>query len=135
MKFREFLTTSRKKILAGKDAKQNEELVKKFIGKENLILHTAKPGSPFCVIVESKVKPSQKDIKEAAIFCASKSHDWRDNKKDVIVHTFTGKNIYKARGMKIGTFGVKKFKEIKVKKEEIEKLEEIGQKIIKKFKK
>lgn len=119
MKFCEFITSSGKKVLAGKDAKQNEKLVKQFLGEENIILHTAAPGSPFCII--ENLKPSQKDIRETAIFCASKSQDWRDNKKDVIVHYFKGKDVYKKKGMKTGTFGVKKFKEIKVKKEEISK--------------
>ena|SRR3989344_656189 len=118
MKFHEFKTGSGKKILAGKSAEQNENLTSQFIGKSNFIFHTAKPGSPFCVILE---KPNKKDLKETAIFCASKSHDWRDNKKDVIVHVFNGKDIYKEKKMKIGTFGVKKFKIIKIKKEEIER--------------
>ena len=97
MKFREFLTSSEKKVLCGKDAEQNENLVKEFIGKENKIFHTEKPGSPFCVIAES-LKPSKKDEKETAIFCAAKSQDWRDNKNDVIIHVFTGKDIYKRKG-------------------------------------
>jgi len=121
MKFREFITSSGKKILAGKDAESNEEVVKGFIGKSNVLLHTAKPGSPFCVIAET-LNTSKKDIKEAAIFCASKSQDWRDNKNDVAVHVFSGKDTYKRKGMKAGMFGVKKFKVIKVKKKEIERL-------------
>lgn len=121
MKFREFFTSSEKKVLAGKNAEQNEELVKRFIGKENFLFHTEKPGSPFCVIAET-LKPSKKDEKETATFCASKSQDWRDNKNDVVMHIFTGKDVYKRKGMKPGMFGVKKFKVIKIKKEEIEKI-------------
>lgn len=122
MKFREFLTSSEKKVLCGKDAESNEELVKQFIGKKNKIFHTEKPGSPFCIISESKVKPSKKDEKEVAIFCASKSQDWRDNKKDVIVHVFSGKDTYKRKGMKKGMFGVRKFTTTRVKRAEILKL-------------
>jgi len=120
MKFREFFTSSEKKVLAGKNAEQNEELVKKFIGESNALLHTEKPGSMFCVIED--LKPSKKDIQETATFCASKSQDWRDNKSDVAVHIFTGKDTYKRKGMKTGMFGVKKFKVIKVKKEEIKRI-------------
>ncbi len=120
MKFREFETGSGKKVLAGKDAGQNEELVKQFIGKGNKIFHTAAPGSPFCVIED--LKPNKKDIKETAVFCASKSQDWRDNKNDVNVHAFTGKDTYKEKRMKAGMFGVRKFENIKVKKKEIEKI-------------
>jgi predicted ribosome quality control (RQC) complex YloA/Tae2 family protein len=93
--------------------------VKQFIVKNNRIFHTEKPGSPFCIIQD--LKPNEKDIRETAIFCASRSQDWRDNKTDVIVHIFTGKETYKRKGMKAGMFGVKKLKIIKVKKIEIEK--------------
>ncbi len=117
MKFREFETTGGKKVLAGKDAESNEELVKQFIGKGNKIFHTEKPGSPFCVI--ESLKPSKKDIQEVATFCASKSQDWRDNKNDVAIHVFSGKDVYKRKGMKPGMFGVRKFKVIKAKKKEI----------------
>lgn len=120
MRFREFTTTSGKKVLAGKSAEQNEELVKEFIGKENFLFHTEKPGSPFCVIEDSK--PNKQDIQETATFCAGKSQDWRDNKEDVMMHIFTGKDIYKRKGMKLGMFGVKKFKVVKVKKEEIRRI-------------
>ena len=121
MKFREFETSSGKKVLCGKDAESNEELVKQFIGKENKIFHTEKPGSPFCIITETE-KISRKDEKETAIFCASKSQDWRDNKSDVMIHAFSGKETYKRKGMKAGMFGVRKFEKINVKKKEIESL-------------
>ena len=115
IKFREFETSFGKKVLAGKDADSNEELIKQ-VEKNEDVSHTAKPGSPF---VNIKGKSNIQDRKEAAIFCASKSQDWRDNKKDVEVHWFKGKDVYKIKGMKLGTFGVKKFKVIKVKKGEI----------------
>jgi predicted ribosome quality control (RQC) complex YloA/Tae2 family protein len=121
IKFREFFTSSGKKVICGKDAESNEELVKEFIGKENIIFHTEKPGSPFCIIAET-VNISKKDIKETAVFCASKSQDWRDNKNDVLIHVFTGKNTYKRKGMKAGMFGVRKFEVIKIKKKEIEQI-------------
>lgn len=119
MKFREFITSSGKKVLAGKNAEQNEELVKQFVGKENIIFHTAKPGSPFCVI--EKIKNSKKDKKETAIFCASKSQDWRNNKQDVEINFFCGKNVYKRKNMKTGTFGVKRYRKMIIKKKEIGK--------------
>jgi predicted ribosome quality control (RQC) complex YloA/Tae2 family protein len=119
MKFREINLESEKTILLGKNSKQNEELVNQFKGKENIILHTANPGSPFCVLED--LKSTVKDVKESAIYCARYSQDWRDNKTDVNVHKFIGKEVYKRKGMKEGTFGVKKYKLIKVKRQEIEK--------------
>jgi predicted ribosome quality control (RQC) complex YloA/Tae2 family protein len=117
MSFREFITSSGKKVLAGKNAEQNDELVKQFLGKENKIMHTSAPGSPFCVFEE--LKPGKKDLEETAIFCASKSQDWRDHKHDVLMHIFSGKETYKEKGMKEGMFGVRKMKSIKVKKKDI----------------
>ena len=117
MKFRQITTKSETIILAGKDENSNEELVKQ-IEKDEEVFHTEKPGSPF---VNIKGKAKKEDVKIAAIFCAAKSQDWRDNKKDVLVHQFKGKDIFKIKGMKTGTFGVKKHKAIKVKKSDIEK--------------
>ena len=117
MKFMEMRTSSGKLVLAGKSAESNEELIKQ-VEKDEDVFHTSKPGSPFVNIKSSKT--SEKDRREAAIFCAVKSQDWRDNKKDVEVHWFNGRDIYKRKGMSAGTFGVKKFKTIKIKKKEIE---------------
>lgn len=114
-KFREFKTSSEKIVLAGKNEKNNEELVGQVKANEE-VFHTQASGSPF---VNIKGKANRKDIKEAAVFCARYSQDWRDHKGDVIVHRFKGKNVYKEKGMKTGTFGVKKVKKIKIKKQEI----------------
>jgi len=118
-KFRRFFTSSGKLILAGKDAETNEKLVEQT-GKDEIVLHTKQAGSPF-VSIKAEGKISKKDLKEAAIFCALYSRDWKKNKKDVEVHWFKGKDIFKNKEMKLGTFLVKKFKAINVKKEEIEK--------------
>jgi len=120
MKFREkeILGT---KIFLGKDAKSNDELMNKFKRKENVILHTIAPGSPFCVI--EKLNPSRKIIDLSGAFCASYSQAWRDNKSDILVHQFTGKEIKKPLFAKDGTWKITKTpKVIKIKKTEIEKV-------------
>ena len=119
MEPRKFILKSGMNIFLGRNSENNDELVKKYEGKSNIIFHTEKPGSPFCVI--EKLNPSKEDIKESAIICASKSQDWRENKGNVIVHLFTGKYVHKEKKMKSGTWGLKKKpKLIKVKKKEIE---------------
>jgi len=119
MKFREFTTKKSTTILAGKSAENNEQLAKQIKPNEE-VFHTAAIGSPF---VNIKGKAKLGDIKQAAIICARYSKEWRDHKKDILVHRFKGKDIYKNKTMKPGTFGVKKFKVIKVKKKDILKLE------------
>jgi len=118
MKFREFILSSGTKIILGRNAENNDELVD-AAKRNDFLLHTAAPGSPFC---NAGNKPSKEDINESAIICARYSQDWRDNKKDVIVHGFLKADTYKRKDMKKGTWGVKKQKKIKVKKEEIAKL-------------
>jgi predicted ribosome quality control (RQC) complex YloA/Tae2 family protein len=109
MKPKEFILTSGTKIFLGKNASNNDWLVEEYQGRKNLILHTAKPGSPFCII--DKLNPTKVEIKESAIICASRSQDWRDNEKE--------------KGMKEGTWRLKKKpKIIRIKKEEIKKLKE-----------
>ncbi len=120
MKFREIELSSGTKIFLGRNAEQNDELMKKFKGKENTILHTVAPGSPFCVI--DKLNPTKEEISESGIYCARYSQDWRDNKKDVKVSIFTGKDIRKDKKMEVGTWSVKKSKTKTIKKEDIESL-------------
>jgi len=116
-KFREYITKTGTSVLAGRNAKNNEELVAQVDSNEE-VFHTAAAGSPF---VNIKGKAKKGDIIEAAVFCAFYSRDWKKNKKEIIeVHRFKGKDIYKEKGMKLGTFGIKKFKIIKVTKEDIE---------------
>ena len=117
MKYREFKTSSGAKIILGKDAKSNDELMRKFEGKENIIIHTVAPGSPFCVIDD--LKPSRKDIAEAAGACVFHSQDWRDNRGNVKVNIFTGKDVEKKKDMKEGTWKVKKSKTKIIKKRKI----------------
>ena len=111
--FRKLITENETSILAGRDAKNNEELIAQVKPDEE-VFHTAAVGSPF---VNIKGKPKRGDIEEAAIFCAKYSKDWKTNQSDVIIHRFLGKDIYKTKDMNLGTFGVKKRKVIKVKKE------------------
>jgi predicted ribosome quality control (RQC) complex YloA/Tae2 family protein len=113
--FRKYCTTSGKTVLAGKNAEQNELIVAQS-GNDEVVIHTKTPGSPFCNI---KSKPNMKDIKEASVFCAAFSKNWKQNKSNVEVHIFKGKDIFKEADMKTGTFGVKKAKSIIIKKEDI----------------
>ena len=115
--FRKLITGNGTLVLAGRNDDSNEMLIKQVEGDEDVI-HTKEAGSPF---VNIKGKAKKNDLKEAAIFCARFSRDWKKNKKDVVVHLFKGKDIYKDGGMKTGTFSVKKFKTIKIKKGDIEK--------------
>jgi len=119
-KFRKHTTCSGKLVVGGKNAEMNEQLVLQA-GKNEYVLHTKAPGSPFCNIKEDFKKVSKEDLYETAVFCVKYSRAWKKTKvkKDVEVHVFLGKDIFKEKDMKIGTFGVKKFKSVIVKKDDV----------------
>ena len=124
--FRKFVSKKGIVFLAGKNAENNDDLMKIFRNKDNIILHTNSPGSPFCVI--EKLNPSRNEIYEAGVFCSSYSQSWKNNKKDVKINVFTGKDISKKFWMKKGTWRVKNAKTITIKRLDLLKFEELKNK-------
>ena len=118
MALRQYQTSTGITVLLGKSAETNEELIKQSV-KNELLLHTAKPGSPFANIKLKESELTKQDIYEAAIMCAKHSQDWRDNKRDISVSVFSVSDVYKSKDMSLGTFGVKKETKIIVKKQDI----------------
>lgn len=117
--FREYVTGSGLRVLGGKSSETNDELVGRA-GPKDVMLHTSAPGSPF---VNVGASPSKQDIKEAAVFCAKFSQDWRDTKRDVVVNMFKRSDMNKEVNMKSGTWSVKKQEKVKVKAVDILKYE------------
>lgn len=118
--FRQYTLTSGKTINSGKNSEQNDLLV--LSSKRNdTLLHTQEPGSPFVNLGEN---PTRNEIKEAAVFCAIKSQDWRNNHSNIKVNVFKKDDCSKSPKMKSGSWSVKKYSEtINVKESEILKLE------------
>lgn len=116
--FREITTISGAHIIMGKDEKSNDKLMEQLEGKRDTIIHTSSPGSPFCVITNS-LSPSKYDLKTSGSVCVKYSQAWRDNKGDVMVNIFNGKNISKDKRMKPGTWKVKHAKKLRIKKEDV----------------
>jgi len=119
--FREYVTSSGLRVLGGKSSESNDELVGRA-GSKDVMLHTVASGSPFVNVGEN---PSKNDLKEAAVFCAKYSQDWRNNKKDVFVNVFKRSDMNKESAMKGGTWGVKKSEKVKVKAVDILKFEKV----------
>ena len=118
--FRKFVLGSGREIVGGRDAETNDELVK-GAGTKDVLLHTAEPGSPF---VNVGVGAGRDEVKEAAVFCAKYSQDWRDGKRDVVVNKFLRGDMNKSPKMKAGNWSVSKQEKVKVKKSDILRFEE-----------
>jgi len=113
--FREFETSSGLKVFGGRDAENNDKLV--WDAKPNdVMLHSSAPGSPFVNVGEVA---SKSDVREAAVFCAKYSQDWRDSKRDVVVNVFLRKDMKKDEKMKGGTWGVGRQERMRVRKGDI----------------
>lgn len=113
--FRKFVTSSGLEVFGGRDAENNDKLV--FEAEPNdVMLHTSAPGSPF---VNVGSEASKMDVKEASVFCAKYSADWRDSKRDVVVNVFRRCDMSKDKKMKAGSWKVLKSEKIKVKKGDI----------------
>jgi len=119
--FRTFITDSGKTIYLGKDAKNNEDLIK-TVESTDYVFHTSNPGSPF---VKLSSDSSEDDRKIAGILCVMYSHSRKDKQKEILVDSFRGRDIYKNKNMKLGTFGIKNFKILKIKRKEIEAFKKI----------
>jgi predicted ribosome quality control (RQC) complex YloA/Tae2 family protein len=119
VRFREHVLSSGLRVFGGRNAENNDELVKNA-KMDDVMLHTDLPGSPF---VNVGTNPSKKDLYEAAVFCARHSQAWRDAKKDVVVNRFIRCDMHKSIDMKDGTWSVVKQNKIKVKKIDIERFE------------
>lgn len=116
-KYKWFFTSSEKLVIGGKNASQNDQLLKKIksLGGEYIIMHTSQPGSPFSVILSDIKSISSTDIGECAIFTACFSQSWKSGKRKARVDIFNSSQINKSSSMKVGTWGVKG----KVKKMEV----------------
>ena len=105
--FRKFTLSTGKEIFAGKNAEQNDLLVSSS-SRNDTLLHTHKPGSPFVNVGEN---PTYQEITEAAVYCALKSQDFRDHKHDVKVNVFLKADCKKGPMAKEGSWHVAKVRD------------------------
>jgi len=78
-KFRWFYTSDNFLVIGGKDAVQNEVLIKKHMDAYDFVLHADISGSPFAIIKTQGKQPSEQAIYEAAQLTASHSRAWKAN--------------------------------------------------------
>ena len=81
-RFRWFITSDGVVVLGGRDASQNEELVKKYMGGQDLFVHADVHGASV-VIVKGKTE----HMDEVAQFAASYSGSWRSGHFSADVYT------------------------------------------------
>jgi predicted ribosome quality control (RQC) complex YloA/Tae2 family protein len=101
-RFRWFRSSDGFLIISGKNADQNEELVKKYISKGDRIFHTQTPGAPITILKAFEPGESPKEIEipeknllEAAKFALSCSSVWKEGRRTDDVYMVTKDQISK----------------------------------------
>ena len=86
-RFRWFRTSTGYLVIGGRNADQNEELVKKYMGKHDRFFHTQAHGGPVTLLKVAgpsesadPVDFSEETLREAAQFAVSYSSDWKDGR-------------------------------------------------------
>jgi len=92
-------------LVGGKDAKTNEQLIRKYMKDSDLVFHTDITGSPFVLIKNpGKKKIPKQTIKEAAEFCGSYSKAWKVGIAVVDVYYIKPNQVKKEGGLPTGSF-------------------------------
>src|SRR3989344_4861300 len=82
-KFHWFFTSDGMLVIAGKDAKGNDAIVKKHMEKSDLCFHAEIFGAPHTVLKSKKNSASQNSMEEAASFAATFSSAWKNRMASV----------------------------------------------------
>ncbi len=104
-RFRWFFTSDNELVIAGKDAKSNEELVKKFMADSDVYFHADVVGAPHTVLKSDSNSASKKSMEEAACFAASFSKAWQSSLPFADVYSVLPKQVSKSApsGESLGT--------------------------------
>ncbi len=76
-RFRWMFTSGGLLVIGGKDARSNEQIVRKYLEPRDLFFHADVSGAP-AVVLKDGQKGSEQDIREAAQFAAVYSRAWRE---------------------------------------------------------
>ncbi len=90
-KFRWFFASDGSLVLGGRDAVQNEVLIKKHLESGDRVFHAELPGSPFVIVKGG----SEKALLEAATFAACYSRAWKAGRGTADVYWVTPEQVSK----------------------------------------
>ncbi len=76
-RFKWFLSSEDKLVVAGKDAQSNEEVVKKYLEKNCRYAHAEAGGAPSVVVRKGEGTISEETLKEACQFALIHSKEWK----------------------------------------------------------
>lgn len=83
-------------VIAGRDASQNEVIVKKYLSNSDIFLHADIHGAPATVLMSGARGPSIEDIFDAAVIAACYSRAWKVGFSYIDVYWVWGNQVSKA---------------------------------------
>ena len=95
-------------VVAGKNARNNETIIKRYVRPQDLVLHADIHGSPFAVIRNDAklAKLPAVTIYEAAELVATYSRAWDEKLANIAVYYVTPDQVKKMPGLPAGSFQI-----------------------------
>ncbi|MEM4348396.1 MAG: NFACT RNA binding domain-containing protein [Candidatus Anstonellaceae archaeon] len=94
-KYHWFFTSEKKLVVAGRDAKQNDQLVLSVMKGQDLFFHADIQGAPATILFDGK-NSSEQEKRETAQFAASHSSAWKIGAASVDVYFVQKEQLSKA---------------------------------------
>ncbi len=94
-RFHWLITSEGYLVIAGKNADQNEAIVRKYLEPSDVFLHADIHGAPATVIKTRGKLPGEKSIREAAVIAACYSKAWKAGFGEVDVYWVRGEQVSK----------------------------------------
>ncbi len=82
-------------VIGGRDADQNEVIVRRYMSENDIFLHAEIHGGPATIIKTNKHVPSLRSIREASIIAACYSRAWREGLAYIDVFWVYGRQVSK----------------------------------------
>ncbi len=82
--------------IGGRDASQNESVVKRYLNEKRIFMHADIHGAPAVVVFAEGVEPPEGDLREAALLTAAYSKAWKGGVGSVDVYWVWGSQVSKS---------------------------------------
>jgi predicted ribosome quality control (RQC) complex YloA/Tae2 family protein len=82
--------------IGGRDASQNESVVKRYLGDDDIFMHADVHGAPAVVVKAGGRTPPEEDLLDAAVIAAAYSKAWRAGVGSVRVYWAWGRQVSKS---------------------------------------
>jgi len=94
-RFHWLITSEGLLVIAGRDANQNEAIVRRYLDKKDVFLHADIHGAPATVIKTRGKIPGEKSIHEASVIAACYSRAWKLGFGEIDVYWVRGEQVSK----------------------------------------